>query len=113
VLDPLLLPAESFDSIGINYVFHVLPGTMAEKAVVFDHLGRLLRPGGTLFGTTILGKGVPHGVLAKRFLRIYNTKGIFSNVEDSPEHLETALKEHFQCYTLTITGCVAFFTAIR
>ena len=31
VLQPLPLAAESFDSIGMNYVLHVLPGTMTEQ----------------------------------------------------------------------------------
>lgn len=113
VLEPLPLATESFDSIGINYVFHVLPGTMIEKAVVFQHLKALLKPGGTLFGTTILGKDIHHGMLAQRFLRIYNNKHIFSNREDSRDSVEAAIKAHFQHYTLSVIGCVAFFTATK
>jgi ubiquinone/menaquinone biosynthesis C-methylase UbiE len=113
VLEPLPLAEEDFDSIGINYVLHVLPGTMADKAVVFRHLKSLLKTGGTLFGTTILGKDIPHGALARRFLRIYNNKRIFSNLDDSLESLETALKAHFPHYMLSTTGCVAFFAATK
>lgn len=113
VLEPLPLPTESFDSIGINYVLHVLPGTMAEKTVVFQNLKQLLKPGGTLFGATILGKDVSQGLLAKRFLRIYNNKGIFSNIEDSSATLEAAITTHFQRYTVNIAGCVALFTATK
>lgn len=59
LFNPLGL-ATPFDSIGINYVFHCLPGNMADKTVVFQNLADVLKPGGKVFGTTILGQGVSH-----------------------------------------------------
>ena len=45
-----------------------------------------LRPylvsGGVFFGSTILGRGVEHNLLGRRLMRLYNRKGIFSNLED-------------------------------
>jgi SAM-dependent methyltransferase len=111
VLEPLPLAVDSFDSIGINYVIHVLPGNMTDKAIVFQHLKTLLVPGGTLFGATILGKDIHHNLLAQRFTQIYNQKHIFSNLTDSLKHLDTAIATHFQNYTLHTIGCVALFTA--
>jgi ubiquinone/menaquinone biosynthesis C-methylase UbiE len=101
----------AFDSIGINYLLHCLPGTMESKAVVFQHLKPLLKPGGVLFGTTILGQGVPHNALARTLLRTYNAKGIFGNTQDSQAALQRALSQHFNEYDLHIVGCVAFFQA--
>ena len=108
VLQPIATD-ERFDSIGISYVLHCLPGTMSDKAAAFANLKKLLRPGGVLFGTTILGKGVPHNALARYLLRTYNTSGIFSNTEDSQGALEHVLGEQFGRHTVQIHGCVALF----
>ncbi len=32
------MPEARFDSIGLNFLLHCLPGTLREKAIVFDHL---------------------------------------------------------------------------
>lgn len=109
VLAPIAI-GEKFDSIGINYVLHCLPGTMREKSAVFANLKKLLQPGGVIFGTTILGKDIAHNALARYLLRVYNTKHIFSNTEDSLDTLRQALNEQFRRHTLQTHGCVAFFT---
>ena len=41
-----------------------------------------LTPGGVFFGSTILGRDVPHNLLGRRLMRLYNRKGIFSNLAD-------------------------------
>lgn len=110
VLKPLPLTG-SFDSIGLNYVMHCLPGTMFEKATVFESLKARLSNVGVLFGTTILGDAVPQGVLAQKFNGIYNRTGIFSNLHDSEAALHNVLQAHFDVFTLHVVGCVAFFTA--
>ncbi len=50
VLQPWGLPEGLVDSIGMAYLLHCLPGTLMDKAVVFKHARRVLRPGGTVFG---------------------------------------------------------------
>jgi SAM-dependent methyltransferase len=110
VLQPLPLDTP-FESIGMNYVLHCLPGTMRDKAAVFRHLQSLLSNDGVLFGTTILGKDVPQGVLARSFNNTYNRTGIFSNLEDGTAELRTMLQRHFRVVTLDVVGCVAFFSA--
>jgi ubiquinone/menaquinone biosynthesis C-methylase UbiE len=109
VLQPLDLDGRTFDSIGVNYLLHCLPGPPQNKKKVFDHLKAVLNPGGCIFGTTILGTGVPHGWLARRFLKVYNKKQIFGNREDSLAGLEGLLRERFRDYDLKLQGCVAFF----
>ncbi len=110
VLEPLVLPPASFDSIGINYVLHCLPGNMRDKARVFGHLKPLLRgPGGVIFGTTLLGNGVRRNALARRLMRVYNARGIFSTQHDQADDLERALQANFRDYTLRLEGCAAFF----
>jgi ubiquinone/menaquinone biosynthesis C-methylase UbiE len=111
VLEPLPFAPASFDSIGLNYVLHCLTATMAAKAEMLSMLARLLRPGGVLFGSTILGAGVSHSALAPVFLNVYNRIAAFTNRDDRPEALEQALSRHFRTYELQIVGSVALFAA--
>ena len=113
VLEDLPLAPASFDSIGLNYVLHCVPGTMASKAIVFTRLHSLLTPRGKIFGTTILGQEVPIGLLARRFLQVYNRTGIFNNAHDSKTALEQILKTTFSNYTFHTVGSVAFFVGQR
>jgi len=109
ILEPLQLEGQTFDSVGMNYLLHCLPGTMIDKGVVFENLKPLLNANAVVFGSTILGQGVPHTFLARRLMRIYNSKGIFGNREDNLPHLEHILRDHFSSYAVRVEGCVAFF----
>jgi ubiquinone/menaquinone biosynthesis C-methylase UbiE len=110
VLEPLHMEPAGFDSIAINYLLHCLPGNLLDKGIVFRNLKPLLNHrGGVIFGTTILGKGVPQNYLAKTLMRIYNSKRIFGNLDDQIIDLDNVLQENFRDYTLRVTGCVAFF----
>lgn len=111
ILRPFTLDEEPFTSIGLSFLFHCLPGSFPEKAAaVFTNLKPYLAPGGTLFGTTILGSGVKLHPLARLLTGIYNNKGIFSNTADSLPRLEAALQDNFSSYTLEQRGVVAFFS---
>jgi ubiquinone/menaquinone biosynthesis C-methylase UbiE len=98
-----------FASIGMNYLLHCLAGTIADKGAVFAHLARWLAPNGVIFGTTILGQGVQHSLLARRLLRVYNRRGIFGNATDSLEGLSNLLRAHCQSASVRVVGSVAFF----
>jgi ubiquinone/menaquinone biosynthesis C-methylase UbiE len=98
-----------FNSIGMNYLLHCLPGTMSDKGLVIANLVRWLAPGGVIFGTTILGEGVPHSLLARRLLRIYNTRGIFGNGTDRLEGLSDLLRAHCRRASVRVVGSVALF----
>jgi len=110
-LEPIDIGMTGFDSISLNYLLHCLPGNLASKSVVFENVKPLLREGGVIFGSTILGEGARHNPLARQLLRIYNAKGIFSNLSDRQSDLEAGLKAHFAEHTIHITGCVALFSA--
>jgi hypothetical protein len=101
---------EPFDSIGMNYLFHCAPGSMAEKAVAFDHLRKLMKPACKVFGSTILQGGVPRSRAARRLMKIYNEKGIFANTRDDLEGLEHALSSRFMGVATEVVGCVALFS---
>lgn len=102
-----------FGSISLNYLLHCLPGNLATKSIVLEHVKPLLRDGGVVFGSTILGEGVRHNALAKQLMKSYNAKGIFSNWSDRQSDLEAGLKAHFDEHAIRIAGCVALFSARR
>ncbi len=110
VLKPFWVRPAGFDSIAINYVLHCLPGNMNNKGAAFHHLKAMLNPkGGVVFGTTILGQGVRHNLLAEALLLLYNAKGAFCNHWDNIDDLARVLKANFYEYELSTIGSVAFF----
>ena len=99
-----------FDSIGANYLFHCLPGMLESKAAtVASNLRPYLAPNGVLLGSTILGRGVEHNLLGRRLMRLYNNKGIFSNLEDDQQGLEQGLASQLTDVQTEIVGSVALF----
>jgi 2-polyprenyl-3-methyl-5-hydroxy-6-metoxy-1,4-benzoquinol methylase len=111
VLEPIPFAGPKFDSIGVNYLLHCLPGSMESKAVVFDHLKALMNPNAVIFGSTLLQEGVDRGYFAQHLMSFYNKKRIFSNQEDSLERLKLELNRRFQWVNLRVIGCVAVFAA--
>jgi hypothetical protein len=110
VLEPIDLAGPGFDSISLNYLLHCLPGPMASKAVVFDHIRPLMNPGAVCFGSSLLQGGVRRNWAAKLLMAHYNRHGVFSNRHDSLEALEKALRERFSSVSIEIVGCAALFT---
>ncbi|GGW92526.1 methyltransferase [Streptomyces malachitofuscus] len=111
VLLPWQLPRNGVDSVGMVHLLHCLPGTLADKAVVFEHARAVLRPGGTLFGATIPGQGVRHNWLARPQLAAANRRGIMCNRQDRLEDLHAALGRSFDSHEVTVVGSVALFWA--
>lgn len=111
VLQPLPASAGPFDSIGVNYLFHCVPGSWDAKGIAFPHLAKSLTDDGVLFGSTILGKGVNHNRTGSKLMALYNRKGIFHNLEDDAAGLETSLRRSFRQVTVDVVGTVAVFSA--
>jgi hypothetical protein len=110
VLDRVDLGDARFDSIGANFLFHCLPGGLeAKAATVASNLRPYLTPGGFLFGSTILGRGVSHNFLGRRLMRLYNRKRIFSNLEDDQRGLEQGLASELSDVEIEVVGAVALF----
>ncbi|MET8427837.1 class I SAM-dependent methyltransferase [Nocardia sp. NPDC004860] len=111
VLEPV--PAEAgsgYDSIGINFVFHCLPGSFAEKGVAFTHLAQVLADDGVLFGSTILNQR-PATLFGLALTAAYSRAGAFNNGADDHAGLEAALTAAFADVELTDVGDVTLFTA--
>lgn len=113
-IDVLGAPASGiapFDSIGMTYLLHCLPGDIAAKAKAFDTVQPCLAEGGVVFGATILSGGVPVTGAARTLMRVYNRKGVFSNEADTLPDLRAALDRRFRSVEITVVGCVALFVA--
>ena len=112
VLEPVDLGAARFDSIGLNYLLHCLPGEIeAKAATVVSNLKPYLVPGGALFGSTIVGSGVRHNAPGRFLMRIYNRKGIFSNRTDDAAGLERELARELHDVNVRVEGVTALFSA--
>ena len=113
ITKPLPIPAnQKFDSISLMYLLHCLPGsTSYNKASIFRHLKEHLTDDGTLFGATVLGKGVQHNWAGQLLMRLYNRKGIFGNLDDGAEGFLEVLKECFEDVEARVEGVVLVFAA--
>lgn len=107
----VLPDAPAYGSVGLTYVLHCLPGTMAEKAQAIDALRSVLDRDSVLFGATILGEGIAPNAAARRLLSLYNARGIFSNGRDSLDSLRQALARRFESVEIEQRGLVALFRA--
>ena len=110
VLESISIDAEKYDSVGINYLLHCLPGPLEAKSVALDHLKELMNRNAVLFGSTLLHEGVPRNWFAQCLMDIYNRKGIFSNRNDTFDGLERALRGRFRDVTVEAVGCAALFS---
>ncbi len=118
ILQPLALDIEPFDSIGMNYLLHCLPGPMGARSIAIENALRLLRADGVFFGSTILGRegvagGPKHSRLARLELAFWNRNGVFGNRDDSLDQLRDLLASHFGRVQIDVCGCVASFRASR
>lgn len=111
VLKPL--PVEGgFDSAGLNYVLHCLPGPQSRKAAAIRNVATTLAPEGTLFGGTVLGSAAPHTRAARAALRALNRRGGFDNLGDTEAGLRQLLEACFRTVEMERVGSVAQFTAV-
>lgn len=111
VLEPIPLE-ERFDSVGLVYLLHCIPGPLEQKGIAVGHLKRLLKPGGVLFGATILEDPRTKRHLHARVLsHQLRRAGIFANRDDTRAGLESAMKAHFDAYDIRVEGTVATFVA--
>lgn len=111
VLEPITIDCDRFDSIGLVNILHCLPGTMKTKAVVFENVKPLMNPGAVIFGSTILGRGVKHTLVAESLNLFINKTGYITNREDNPEDLARGLARCFSYSEIKVMGSIALFWA--
>ena len=110
-LEPFGLPAGTFESVGLNWLLHCLPGTIATKSVVFDHCMTVLAPGGVVFGSTVLNDGVRHTPWSRWMMKQLNRDGTFANRHDDLHSLRTQLDQRFDNAQVEVVGAVGIFSA--
>jgi SAM-dependent methyltransferase len=110
-LEPFGLPAGAFESVGLNWLLHCLPGSMATKGVVFDHCKAALAPGGVVFGSTVLSGGVRHTPMSRWMMERLNRDGTFTNRDDDLHELKTQLDPRFDSTQVKVVGAVGIFSA--
>ena len=113
IMKPLDIATAGFDSVGLNYVLHCLPGPMPAKAVALSNLKQLMNRGGVLFGSTLLHCGVRRSLPARCLMSLYNRCGIFANAQDDLEGLRCILRQHFSESGVETAGCAAVFWGRR
>ena len=111
ILEPFVTTNIAFDSIGINYLLHCVPGSFEEKEVIFLNLKDHLAPNGIVFGCSVLGKDTREALHTRLFLKLYQFIGIFNNAKDTKIGLENALSKHFTYIEVQVVGSVALFRA--
>lgn len=109
VLEPIEIDTPRFDSAGMNYLLHCLPGDIRSKAVVFEHVKPLLNPGGVIFGATMLFGGVPVNALARDGMKRLNKQGVMTNENDDLDGLKWSLSQHLSDVTVEVVGTAALF----
>ncbi len=107
VLQPIVLDVRRFDSIALNYVVHCLPAPWPDKGVVFEHLKTLLKPGGRLFGATLVQGDVPQNAVAAGLMCWFNARGTLHNQADTRTRLVEGLEQHLSDVRVEQVGCVA------
>lgn len=111
VYQPFPLENMQFDSVGLNFLLHCLPGSIQEKAKIFTNIKPFMAKGAVIFGATVLGKNMNLNIVAKKLMKLYNAKGIFCNAEDDLEGLRNVLEKHFNNIKISMAGCIAIFSA--
>ncbi len=95
----------------MNFLLHCLPRPMRGKAAALDNVGACVRPGGRIFGATVLTQGVPIAPLAQIMFPVLNWRGVMNNRWDSLADLQKALEERFVDVRLDVYGSTALFEA--
>src|SRR5258708_39491348 len=112
VMQPSSEPVDTgYDSISLFYLLHCLPGTMDDKETAIANLKRYLSKDGVLYGATILGDEAAHNPIGRMLLKLYNDKGIFHNMADTFDDLQTMLRRQFQNVQIRRHNKVALFVA--
>src|SRR5690606_30473871 len=110
VMLPFQVLDTRFESVGINYVLHCLPGTPRQKGIVFDHIKPHLKDDGVCFGATIVNQGADN-LFSKTLKSLYNRRGIFCNRADTAEAIGSELRQRFVEVESRLIGTVSLFRA--
>jgi hypothetical protein len=107
-----LLGVRPFDSVALGGILHCLPGDMRQKGAVFDALASICNDGATIFGFTLVNDAIPHRARRRLAYGLLNRLRVVNCLDDSADELRRALAVRFAHYSVDLTGCFAFFSAV-
>ncbi|WP_088343795.1 MULTISPECIES: hypothetical protein [Rhodomicrobium] len=92
-----------FLNLRLCYLLHCLRGSIAEKAIPFDHRSH---PGARRWraDTTVVQGKVRRARPAQVLLDFYNHRSLFSNSEDTVDNLDAALRKRFSYVNIELKG---------
>ena len=94
-----------FDSVGINYVLHCIPGDLQKKIDTLIH--NLGDNNYKLFASTVICDPLHISIIAEYELMLLNSLGIFNNNNDTYQELQEYLENNKFKYNLHKEGYVA------
>lgn len=110
-MQPIKTGAGQFDSIALGGILHCIPGDLTEKGVVFNNLRPLMHSATTVFGYTILNRGVRKTPVSRITFFILKHLKVINGEYDSPDDLTAQLQQRFAVVDVRVIGCVAVFSA--
>jgi SAM-dependent methyltransferase len=110
VLKELPVEPGGFDSAALNMLLHCLPGEgLRAKAGVLARAAAAVRPGGRVFGSTVLARGVPLNRAARAMLENHNRRRILHNTEDGLSDLREIVAGCLTDVSVHTRGCMGLF----
>lgn len=112
ILEPFPPNIGAFDSISLMYLLHCLPPPQSRKGRVLATLKSHLKPGGVLFGCTVLGLSAGNQTQLSKFaLKRINSKRRMGNLNDTAEGFLEVLRKNYANVESTVVGSMLLFTA--
>jgi ubiquinone/menaquinone biosynthesis C-methylase UbiE len=108
---PRELKGRRFDSVTMFNLFHCVPGS--DKVRAISTYKDVLSDEGVLAGCTVLGDGAATSWVNRWYVRKFNRKGIFNNLEDGRQMFEEVLRREFDEVDVWVFGMTLVFRATR
>jgi len=109
--EPLQLGTSGFDSVALGGILHCIPGSMNEKAAIFDSSKEILNAEGCIFGYTILNQGIKKTLLSRIVYLILQKLKVINGLTDSAQELSIELNKRYQSFQVEVVGSIAIFVA--
>ncbi len=100
-----------FDSIAMFHLLHCMPGTIAEKAIAFDHAIDVLAPGGVCFGASVTPAGRSLNPFGRAVLAGSNRSGALNNAHDDHDALRAEIEHRFTNTKIECHGVMTLWEA--
>lgn len=108
---PKALRDAPVDSLSMFNLFHCVPGGAAKFPAAFAAYKDVLADAGVLYGCTVLGDRYARGLVSRWYVRHYNKRGIFHNLDDTEDDVRRGLEENFEEVQVWVVGMACLFRA--